>query len=326
MENQSRTVSKIFSVEWEDKFKKITNPYELPELAIFVKKNVTLENNAEVIGNVGTLIPVHQSIKLRNNARITGDKLEKEKGLFPKLPVFPTIPQDLPVESNITLNNNSKKEYEINVSQRISEIDLSNNSTLTFDVGSIDKEIVVDQISIGNNGKIHLKGEGKLTIYVNDGMNFGNNTFLNVDGETNNLNVFYRGTNNVKFANNEIINGSLYANSADIELYNNNSIYGNIFTGGDNLTFGNNTIDKSQLILAPNAEVILNNNAEIKGRVFSKSTKLEPNSKIIYDTPFVLDGPISFDALDDSTGEDSFVETGASPIIESEPVRETDNH
>jgi len=319
---QSRTISLSFSADWEEKFKKI--PYELPDLAVFVKNNLELDNNATIKGNVGTLKSVEQSIYLGNNAKITGNKVEKEKESFPELPEFPVYPDDFPKEPNIVVKKNNKEKYEINYSQLISEIHLSNNSTLTFDVGKSDKEIVVNQLHVGNNGKIHVKGKGKLTIYIKDEMSFDNNSALNDNGELNDLNVFYQGNNRVEFSNNVIINGSLYAKSANIILSNNGGIYGNIFTGGAHVTFENNSLNNSQLILAPNAQVTLSNNSKVKGRVFAKNTILGNNSSIIFDTPLVIDGPISAENLGASDREDSLVETGATPTVKKTPVREVE--
>lgn len=197
------------------------------------------------------------------------------------------------------------------------------NYTLTLDIGDEDKSIVVNHLDL-TNGHIKLEGTGRLTIYVRDKITTGSGSTINKDGEINNLNIFYAGTNKFKLDGDQKIYGSIYIKNAEAYLTGSGGVYGNIFTGGSKITLSGGSNVEAQLILAPHAAVKVEAGGDIVGAVYSKTFDNSGGATVIHSEDHIsLDGPISLAALGiesgssggSSGGGTNVVPTGAIPDI-----------
>lgn len=232
---------------------------------------------------------------------------------IPELPGF-TIPtfemaQDFERENSLVRVKNGsltvqeygptpkdRRTYPFTQSAYFEGITLTSNSDLYLDIGSNDRTMVVKNLDL-SNGHIHLLGEGTLTIYVLEQITFGSGSTINQDGETKQVNLFYAGTERLQLSGAQKINGSIYAKYADLDFTAGSGFIGNIFSGGEEIRFSGGTEVISQLVLAPNAEVIAEGGSNFYGMIIAKMFKSEGGIKINYSEPFILDGPISPSAL-----------------------------
>lgn len=200
---ESRTVSQVIKVEWYEKNpEKSIEEYELPPFAVFTD-GTFLMKNGKIIGDIGTTSTKKGSIKFQGgNSKLDGDiyvpagesyivengskytiKTLNPSYSVPKLPEFPDIPKDQ-CSSNCELSiKNSKYTLEMTDNMYFKEIKLnSNKSLLTIDVKDKDRELVVDDLNIGN-GKIELKGSGSLTIFVTGEITLKGHGSINENGD-----------------------------------------------------------------------------------------------------------------------------------------------
>lgn len=234
----------------------------LPEnMAIIVKNDVELKNSATVVGNIGILKSGTGNIKKGNSATINGSLYKLES--IPKLPQFPNPPDNIPTET----------------------WKVSNGGTLTIDIGGKDKEIVIDNLEIGNSGKIIIKGTGKLTLHVKNKLDFDNSAQFNVGSRSKNVEIFYSGKNKLDFKNSSMIYASIYAKEADIDIGNSAEIHGNILSGGNSFVLGNSGIVSPSLYFAPNAQFEIKNSGKVKGTIIGKSIIINNSGEVVYGEP-----------------------------------------
>lgn len=272
-------------------------------------------------------------------------------GSIPELPSFPSFPlkHQCPKDKiiinqhnnehsvikncNLNINNHVVKSanYKLNLNSGeklyFKSLNIEQDLTLFIDVGDSDKEIVVSYLNL-KGGNIVLLGKGRLTFYVEDKITTGYGN-INSEENINNLNIFYKGQESVFWGSNTKIYGSLFVETADITGGNGGGFYGNIFTGGTNLDIKGNADSMSQLILAPNADVTIDNSGRVNGMIVSKNLLIKGNGKVIYDESLSedIDGPISPSGLGHESegsgiGGSEGKLTDASPSITTSPIRE----
>lgn len=260
---------------------------------------------------------------------------DKNMWEFPELPSFPEtpvgkIPGNEKVGDHMVINNGNllithsdANNYVYNMQEKtvkFTKISLNANRKLTINVGDTDRNIVVEHLNL-ENGQLKVKGGGKLTFYVTSKITFESGSRLNENGIINNVNIFYQGTDPIKLAGSQKIYGSIHAKSANIDLTAGGSIYGNIFTGGEEVAISGGADVKTQLILAPEANVKTSGGGDVYGVIISRRFEHDSGKKVVYGEPFVLDGPISPSALSIESGG-SKEDTEAKPIIDITPIRE----
>ena len=261
---------------------------------------------------------------------------------FPSLPAFPDnefeeyiIPSDVTVGSHkvidrgdLLITNYQANHYVLNMEDyllqgknlKFNRIAFNSKRNLTIHVGDGDKGIVVDHLDL-TNGHIKVTGEGKLTFYVKDKITFGSGSTLNSEGNINNVNIFYKGSEKLQLAGNQKLYGSIYAETANLDLTGSGGIYGNIFTGGNEVTISGGADIITQLIFAPEATVKISGGGHIYGVIMSKKFNHNSGATVEYGEPFVLEGPISPKALGLSHGE-TLAETEARPDFSRGAIQE----
>lgn len=239
---------------------------------------------------------------------------------IPNLPPFPDFP-DYSCPENETIAVSQYNQYEVikdcnlridnwivrdtnytltmDRNMKFKEMRFESNYTLRIDVGDHDREIVVDNLNM-KNGHIVLLGTGNLTIYVNDEMNFGSGSTINLNGDISRVNVFYKGKankQNLEFAGAQKVYGSLYAEKANIKITAGAGFVGNVFTGGNEVTLSGGTLVTTQLVFAPNATVKMLQGGKLKGMIIAHHFENTGGATVEHQTPFVISGPISPAAL-----------------------------
>lgn len=155
------------------------------------------------------------------------------------------------------------------------EINVDQNNILIINLGNKDREIVVDNFNL-INGEIKIMGTGKLTVYVKNNMTFGSGKF-NINGDKKNLEIFLKGTpvnvskKQIVIAADMKINGSLYAENANLTFTAGGGFLGHVLSGGDSLIISGGARVGSSLILAPKAKVQLLAGGSMNGAIISKS-------------------------------------------------------
>lgn len=331
IDNRSRTVEKQFQLAWIPKTK-----ISLPNTALFVDDSINLSGSASISGGIGTNSSAAGSITLTGGANISGDiyvgpnpadnvinKDLNNKVIIMntiknfELPEFPMFPSYAPPPNEKVYSNESSYDviydgslrvdswiannYTLNMQRDLSftNITLNSNNTLYINVGSVDRNIVVDNLNV-QNGTIKLIGSGKLTIYIKNTISMGSGSVINTTDEIENykgnevsklqlienqvkkLNIFYKGAS-LSLSGGQKIYGSLYAQNADISLSGGSGFQGHILTGGEKVTISGGANAYSQIFYAPNADVIVSGGGEIKGSIVSKTYTASGGSSLIFE-------------------------------------------
>jgi competence protein ComGC len=204
---------------------------------------------------------------------------------FPEYPEYPVYPdkkigdkwnQHVVVkDGKLLIDNYLADNYtlELKNGASFSEIKLVSNNTLNIDVGDSDKAIVVDHLNV-QNGQINIKGSGNLTFYVKEEITMGSGSTINNNGTIERLSVYLKDSKQskkVKLSGSQKIFGSLYAETADIEITGGGGFQGHIFTGGDEVTISGGARTYSSLLYAPSATIRISGGGSVKGMILSHS-------------------------------------------------------
>jgi len=201
---------------------------------------------------------------------------------LPKFPVYPSL--KVPNPSVLSVKGATTSIPEEDGDLWYSKIDIGNSAVLDIHVGSGTRRIRVDDLSIGNSGQIRIIGDGKLILYVSS-LKISNSAQLNGNGLDKQLHMYYSGQDDIKFHNSAKFNGSVFAKEASVDLANSTDISGHIITGGPTLAIKNGVSANVRLIYAPNAQVELKNDAELRGALVGKTVTLKNSSKVTWYDP-----------------------------------------
>lgn len=316
IDRQSRTLTKNFTVKWNgsendgDEGGPITIP---PKLATFVSGDMSL-TGAQIKGNVYSSLNQNDSIFIDWGTNISDGDIFVPAGYehvairtpphmnnIPEpqpmgesisfsLPPFPAEFPTYPTPSNTKVNGldvikNGKLTFYTNVNSFVlsmeenlsfTEIQITEDATLTIDVGHSDKAIVVDRLNIPQ-GHIQIKGDGNLTIYVKDQITIGGSSTINHGQPYSRLNMYLKGSgnkNNPKLLNYygiEKIYGSLYAEDANIIIGGSGGFQGHIFTGGTSVEITGDASGVPAFIYAPNADISVHGSGKVAGSLIGKT-------------------------------------------------------
>jgi len=188
--------------------------------------------------------------------------------------------------------------------KHIDSINLSGRpSTLTINTGDEDRELKVGFLELGGQNKIEVIGEGKLSIYVDYKFEMkGGSEIITEDGNVKQIMVYYKGNQDVEiseydetlqWAGNTLLNGSLFADKANIKFTGTAGVKGNVITGGDVELYGTPTAI-SRLIYTPNGRVEMRGTSVIRGAVVADSFFGKGTPHIIFDQDFEAELPDLF--------------------------------
>ncbi|WJE16389.1 PilX N-terminal domain-containing pilus assembly protein [Halobacillus sp. ACCC02827] len=233
---------------------------------------------------------------------------------LPPFPVYPDYPvpdderlqktewngYDVIKDGKLKIDNYISDGYTLHLTNDIhfKEIILNSNYTLTIDVGDTDKAIVVDHLNV-KNGHINITGTGKLTLYVKDALTMGSGSTINENGSIEQLGVYVADSDEarrIKLAGSQKIFGSLYAETADIELTGGGGFQGHIFTGGGSFIISGGARAYASLLYAPHADFRITGGGKVLGSILSKTYRSDGGGTVEYQPfdipsiPFVPDG------------------------------------
>jgi competence protein ComGC len=343
--NHSRKVDKKFHVNWQAQ-----GGLSLPgEMAVYTETTISLNGGATISGSMGTNSNSSGTISFDGGASHRNGSIYVPRGAessaidaphsmnikdpvpldkltslaLPPFPVYPEYPvypdkqwnqHEVVKGGKLLIDNYRADNYTLDLKSgaSFSEIKLGSKYTLNINVGDSDKAIVVDHLNV-INGHINIKGSGNLTLYVKDELTMGSGSTINNKGKIERLSVYLKESKQskkMKLSGSQMIFGSLYAETADIEITGGGGFQGHIFTGGDDVTISGGARTYSSLLYAPSATIRITGGGRVKGMIVSHS--------------FEADGGAyaEFQKLDIESIP--FIEKNGMPddLITSEPLRE----
>lgn len=306
--NKKRTVTQEVTVS--------LNPTTIPgpeipkNIALYINKTINLSGSVMIYGDVGTKSNNPTDVKFTSVARATG---KVHQGVdysisLPSFPPYPTfnIPQDQKItntngnttdlvkDGKLLISNYITNGYTLNLNKNMEfkEVFLNENNTLIINLGSSDREIVVDHLNV-LNGHIKIVGNGKLTIFVKNNITMGSGSTINTKynglwdhsqpGNAEKLKIYQKGSNLISLSGDQKVFGSLHAETANIKIGNGGGFQGDIYTGGTEIMVDGGTWVNSQLFLAPNAKFTLGGGGKIKGMVIADSFIGTGGGSLTYD-------------------------------------------
>jgi len=216
-----------------------------------------------------------------------------------KIPDFPEFP-DVYVDKGEVVLKNAELHQTLNLTDSVtylSKIEIGNSSRLTIDLNGEDRTLIVDDL-IFSQGAIFLKNKGSLNLYVKNHMTFGGSTVLNHADPPENyetmsfnyiknsakavpkekmydsasaLTIYIKGTNKLVMDQDISVCGSIYCETADVDLGGSSLMGGSLVTGGAEVVADGGSDIYSTMIYAPLAHVKIEGSAKINGPVISNT-------------------------------------------------------
>ncbi|WP_409271297.1 PilX N-terminal domain-containing pilus assembly protein [Neobacillus sp. SCS-31] len=244
--NRSRTVSRIVHVSWKPK-SVVRNIYA--DTVMFGTEGLDIANTP-ISGSIGT-----NATKASGNVKITGNNVNISESQIKYAANTPVILPEFPsFQVPSTAIDFSGDLLKMNRDMAFKGFTVGSGNTLTIDTGDYNRNLVISNLALAQNGKIKIIGKGKLSIFAKTiVMNSG--TIINVDRDLNKLYVFLEGAGGT--LNNGTIYGSMYAKSADMNVNNINGVQGHIITGGSKITLKGDPLTYPRMFYAPHATVDL---------------------------------------------------------------------
>ncbi|MDQ0232809.1 DUF7305 domain-containing protein [Metabacillus malikii] len=334
--SRTRTVEREFSITWVPK-----NSFEIPtDIAAFVDTTIDLSEGGKIYGKVATNSSIKDSISLAGGAFISDDIFvgpgassnvikkpnwmdinnqiynlrERRTFIMPEFPVFPNYP----VHQNSNIHVFGGNSYTLTLSNSdwsLDTIKVDNYQTLFINVGDSNRSIVVNDINL--DGHIKLIGQGSLTIYVKNNIVISGGS-INSDKSTQKLTIFLKGSNNpsrpktFRTGGEQKINGSLFAEDANIIFTEGSGFYGHVVTGGKSIEISGGSSSYTRVFYAPNANFKLLQGGSLKGIIVAKSLKLSGGTNITF-----ANSTETFPFYPDKS------DISLENIIEAKPIRES---
>jgi hypothetical protein len=275
--NRTRTVEQKFSIRWSVAF---------PHTAVFVDNKITVGSGSAIInGSIGTnsterhAITLHDSgsikstepnkdvqilvgpgggpdvVNLNNFTNITElpEKISLDMKPFKSTPsggfTSPFGDIAVPGDGNVTID--ADKTFN-NLPSTIKLNDLTiDKKSLTLDIGVNNVEMFVDDLFLGNNSTLSIKGTGTLSIYVAGNLTINNSDIKQDDAQKDSLTIYLKKSSDPAIpktitasSSNTGITASIFAEDATFRFTGGN-FHGRFFTGGIVNIAGNNVIQGS---------------------------------------------------------------------------------
>lgn len=206
-----------------------------------------------------------------------------------------------PNNSNFIVNNSliandwnvfQNKTLVLSNNLKLSTFSLSGNLTFTIDVGDSDKILYVNKFEIPN-GTLNITGSGKLTIFIEDEIAFGN-TYLNLKASPDKLDIYYAGNKDLNFANNIFLKANMYIKQANINYQNGGGFNGTLYSNGSgNIRLAGGVYNESINFVVPNYGFTVTEGATVKGSIICNNVLLSGGASIIGSGSNSLDDSIS---------------------------------
>ncbi len=279
-----------------------------PDFAVQTKGNIKLTGGASIKGDVATdigIISLDGGSSISGTVGASSDHFQYPSWMgdlsskltqsrkYPGSSILPLFPLEkmqqlsqLPVPPNqevikdphnktFIINNGhfladnwmtNNYTLQLNGDTHFKQFKVDQNNTLTINVGDTDKNLYIEDFNI-LQGHIKIVGTGKLNVYINNTFNLKGS--LNRNGNANQINLYYNGASAITIAGETQSAASLYSKQANLTFTGGIGLTGNIYAGATKVTFNGGSNSNGQHIIAPNASVILEGGAHIKGAIIS---------------------------------------------------------
>jgi len=175
------------------------------------------------------------------------------------------------LKNNVTFNLTSDT--------HLSRIRITSNRTITINIDS-EVNLLVDDFDM-DYGTINITGNGKLNLYVKKFTALNSTTGFNANtADPSKVNFYYVGSSQFTLNGSTPFYATLFSQSANMSLGSGSKVDGNIISGGSKITFSGNTPTTGQYVIAPNAELIIDGSASIRGSVVADSINFTGNGRI----------------------------------------------
>lgn len=278
------------------------------DMAVFSNGSIEIERGARVIGNVGTNTEEPGGIRLDNSRSdlimgncyvgpngnietvipnnrhaVTKSISNLDKYREYPMPKFPECPE-LPWRGNYLSEDWSSGGWNENckISSGGHYGTVTVNTQLVFDVGNGKLYVRINRLEFTGSGAcaIKIKGNGQLVLFIDE--YFGGkyqqgiegSTIVNIDGDPNQLMIYYSGANSVRIGGNAKINGHYFSKSesAGLTITNGTGIIGSIFVNGPRVEVsGGSRNNYVRVLYAPNAHLVFGGSGSVTGAVICDS-------------------------------------------------------
>ena len=194
---------------------------------------------------------------------------------LPDFPEFKNVPFGLKSMFNATIKDWSKPTV---INYDCSYFNLHIESTLEIDTRYGDVNISIGNLSFGSNGHIVIRGSGKASLYVKGDLNLSNGSSINSNGNFELLELYHRGSK-VKFQGGVGGNGRykfsgiLYTSSDNIIIENGARINGSIYAERADITIKGVELD-TRVIYTKRGDILINNGGKLGGVLVAGGDKL----------------------------------------------------
>ncbi|WP_059173514.1 PilX N-terminal domain-containing pilus assembly protein [Bacillus sp. FJAT-27445] len=250
--NRKRTVSRVVHVSWKPK-----SVVNIPADTVLFGKDSIVISNTPIDGSIATNATKESgNVKINGNeVNISDSKVKYDAKTPVNLPPFPgfSVPN--------TAVNFSGNLLKMNRDMVFKTFSVNSLTPLTIDVGDYNRNLVVQNLDIQQNGQITIIGKGKLSIFA-ENIKLGSGSVINTGKDLSKLYLFLKGPGTS--LDNGLIYGSMYAN--DLQLSKNanlavsvtTGVQGHIITGGTSgIKLSGSPILYPRMIYAPSATVDL---------------------------------------------------------------------
>lgn len=160
-------------------------------------------------------------------------------------------------------------------------------NNVTINTGDEDTETKIYTRTLDLSKDLDLSGEGSVSFYVEESLDIHGGD-INKSGLPENLAIYYKGTEDIRYRGNSTFKGTLFANYSDvsIDIGGKATFFGNVISFGDDVKIHGNP-DASSLVFAPNADVTLNGTpGSFRGAIVSDTFEGTGQPSVIYDEEF----------------------------------------
>lgn len=300
--NIKRQVASAIEITWVENQTNMFNP----DVALFSLQDIALSGSSRILGPAGTNATGAGDVSFGWSTSITGslyvvpgvdaealvysprpsdsENIGGEIRTMPEprtyeLPPYPDVPS-LPQRDDIDLDW-ATPTYTISQDGYYKLIDV-NSYTLTINVGSGVRRLVVDDFYIEGNSRVNIVGSGLLELYVTDTFSLKGSSKFNDGGDNKKVILYYGGSSVFSVDGATAFEGCVYVKDADVDIVGSGGVTGHILTGGTSVDITGNASANVRVIYAPKAYVHLSGSGHVTGAVVAESCYLEGDTYISY--------------------------------------------
>lgn len=202
-------------------------------------------------------------------------------------PVFPDFPTNY-----MPLQENSSKQQLFSADIKNFKFENFNTNNTSIDIG--DEDVILHAQNIDLSGGLSVIGNGTLTLYVEESIEFGNAN-INSGRSAGHLAIFYKGTNELRYTGNGTMSSLIFADADNVSITigGTPTFNGHIIATGQNTSVNyNGTPAAAALTYAPNGTVTLGGSAgSYRGAIVTNRFNANGRPSVVYDPEFASTMP-----------------------------------